>query len=203
MYLLAANHSVWKRKAKRGWSKVTQSSYRRCSGGRSGGDGGSHNWEGVESRAWRQEHSPGFIISIDFTGKAFSCDCSRCRNKPLRLDRGLERLRRGGWSQELFHAGPFEPGSAGPRALNISAHPTCVLLKDKVLITSAFLLCRGISNIQKITSCSKTSVSSALLLIIAALVFKASGIWQIKILHCPHSSVSYTHQQAQITISLY
>lgn len=56
----------------------------------------SRNWEQVETSVsetvWRQEHSTGFITGIDFTWEVFSCDCSRCRNKPLQLDQGLERL---------------------------------------------------------------------------------------------------------------
>jgi len=55
-------------------------------------------WQQVETNvgetAWRREHSTGFIIGIDFTRKVFSYDCSRCQNKPLQFDQGLERLYR-------------------------------------------------------------------------------------------------------------
>lgn len=94
----------------------------------------SRNWEQVETSvretAWRREPSTGFVIGIDFTGKVFSYDCSRCRNKPLQLDQGLERLyREEDKNQEShFMPDPLESGSAGPQALtHLSSSELCFI----------------------------------------------------------------------------
>lgn len=114
---------------------------------RGGGCGaeGSQHWEqvansernGAETRA----HSTAFIIGVDLTWKVFSYDCSRCRNKPLQLDQGLERLYREDDKIRRAVSCQIRLNLAllGLKLWQISAHPTYFVLYSKTY--SLLLLC--------------------------------------------------------------
>lgn len=106
---------------------------------RGGGCGaeGSHHREQVENGqrngAETRARSTGFTIGIDLTWKVFSYDCSRCRNKPLQLDQGLERLYRENDKIRRAVSCQIRLNLAllGLKLWQISAHPTCFVLYSK------------------------------------------------------------------------